>query len=45
SGRLISVTPADLAPTNHLYLVWNKRTANNSRTAYVRDYILKTFPR
>lgn len=24
SGRLISVTPADLAPTNHLYLVWNK---------------------
>ena len=45
SGRLISVTPADLAPTNHLYLVWNKRTANNSLTAYVRDYILKTFPR
>lgn len=45
SGRLISVTPAELAPTNHLYLVWNKRTSNNSRTAYVRDYILKAFPR
>lgn len=45
SGRLISITPPDLAPTNHLYLVWNKRTANNSRTAYVRDYILNAFPR
>lgn len=45
SGRLISVTPAELAPTNHLYLVWNKRTSNNNRTAYVRDFILKAFPR
>ncbi|ORM70305.1 LysR family transcriptional regulator [Pantoea rwandensis] len=45
SGRLVSVTPSELAPTNHLYLVWNKRTSNNSRTAYVRDFILKAFPR
>ena len=44
SGRLVSVTKAETAPVNHLYLAWNKSNANNRRTAYVRDYILNAFP-
>ena len=44
SGRLVSVTKAETAPVNHLYLAWNKSKANNRRTAYVRDYILNAFP-
>ena len=43
SGRLISVTPADLAPTNHLYLVWNKGRLITA--ALCSGLFLKRFPR
>ena len=42
-GRLVSPTAIDQAPTNHLWLAWNRRATNRSRTAYIRDYILRMF--
>lgn len=43
SGQLLSLTPASDAPTNNLYLVWNKASLRNPRTVQVRDFILGLF--
>ncbi len=43
SGKLVSITPVPDAPTNHLYLVWNKASMRNPRIAHVRDFILEMF--
>ncbi|CBJ40461.1 transcriptional regulator, LysR family (plasmid) [Ralstonia solanacearum CMR15] len=43
SGRLVSLTPGKDAPTNNLYLVWNKASMRNPRIVRVRDFILGLF--
>lgn len=43
SGDLISLTPREDAPTNNLYLVWNKASMRNPRIVHVRDFILGLF--
>lgn len=43
SGKLISLTPSEGAPTNNLYLVWNKASMRNPRIVHVRDFILALF--
>lgn len=43
AGRLVSLTPLADAPTNNLYLVWNKAAMRNPRTVHVRDFILGLF--
>ncbi|WP_081050245.1 LysR substrate-binding domain-containing protein [Cupriavidus sp. P-10] len=45
SGRLVSVTRAKDAPTNNLYLVWNKASMRNPRIVHARDFILGLFSR
>ncbi|MGU9824507.1 LysR family transcriptional regulator [Pseudomonas sp. LF090] len=43
SGRLVSITPEKTAPTNNLYLVWNKASMRNPRIVHIRDFILGLF--
>ncbi|KAA1014236.1 LysR family transcriptional regulator [Paraburkholderia panacisoli] len=43
TGRLVSITSREKAPTNDLYLAWNKMYLRNPRIVYVRDYILGLF--
>ncbi|WP_321960567.1 LysR family transcriptional regulator [Paraburkholderia sp. J7] len=43
SGRLVSITRRENAPTNDFYLAWNKMSMRNPRIVYVRDYILRLF--
>lgn len=43
SGQLVSMTPSQDAPTNNLYLVWNKASMRNPRIVRVRDFILGLF--
>ncbi len=43
SGKLVSLTSNHDAPTNNLYLVWNKASMRNPRIVYVRDFILGLF--
>lgn len=43
SGELVSLTPELDAPTNNLYLVWNKASMRNPRILHVRDFILRLF--
>nr|WP_314615061.1 LysR family transcriptional regulator [uncultured Pseudomonas sp.] len=43
SGALVSLTAHEDAPTNNLYLVWNKTSMRNPRIAHVRDFILGLF--
>lgn len=40
SGKLVSLTPTLDAPTNNLYLAWNKTAMRNPRIVHVRDFIL-----
>lgn len=40
SGRLVSITAKQDAPTNELYLVWNKASMRNPNLVHVRDFIL-----
>ncbi|HEP9100159.1 TPA: LysR family transcriptional regulator [Pseudomonas aeruginosa] len=42
-GKLVTVTPSAEAPSNHLYLVWNKAALRNPRTVRVRDFIFGLF--
>lgn len=42
-GALISMTPLDQAPTNNLYLVWNKAAMRKPGFRQVRDSILASF--
>lgn len=42
-GRLIAANSLSDAPTNNLYLVWNKRGLKNKAMEYTRDYILALF--
>lgn len=43
AGKLVSLTPDQDAPTNNLYLAWNKASMRNPRIVHVRDYILGLF--
>lgn len=43
SGRLVSITSHQTAPTNNLYLVWNKAAMRSPRIVHVRDFILGMF--
>ncbi|MDK1705724.1 LysR family transcriptional regulator [Serratia rubidaea] len=43
SGALVSLTPLEDAPTNNLYLVWNKTAMRNPRIVHVRDFMLGLF--
>ncbi|MGU7774296.1 LysR family transcriptional regulator [Burkholderia sp. MR1-5-21] len=43
SGRLVSLTAPENAPTNNLYLVWNKRAMRTPRIVHARDYLLNAF--
>lgn len=43
SGKLVSLTSSEDAPTNNLYLVWNKASMRNPRIVHVRDFILGLF--
>lgn len=43
SGRLVLIIPRQDAPTNNLYLVWNKTVMRNPRIVHVRDFILEMF--
>lgn len=45
SGQLVSITDGRDAPTNDLYLAWNKASMRNPNLAHVRDYILALFAR
>lgn len=45
SGKLVSLTPSHEAPTNNLYLVWNKSSMRDPRIVHVRDFILGLFDR
>lgn len=42
-GRLIAGSSVSDAPTNNLYLVWDKRSMKNPSVTYVKDYILALF--
>ncbi|MBS0849011.1 LysR family transcriptional regulator [Citrobacter sp. JGM124] len=42
-GRLLAANAVADAPTNHLYLVWQKNGMKSKATAYTRDYILTLF--
>lgn len=44
-GTLVTPTHLETAPTNNLYLVWNKRMISNSKVARVKEVILSKFPR
>ena len=44
-GTLVTPTHIETAPTNNLYLVWNKRMISNSKVARVKEVILSKFPR
>ena len=39
-GRLLAANAVTDAPTNNLYLVWNKRGLKSQAVGYIRDYIL-----
>ena len=43
SGQLVSITSRQGAPTNNLYLVWNKASMRSPRIVHVRDFILGMF--
>lgn len=43
SGRLVTITPLQDAPTNNLYLVWKKASMRNPSIVHVRDFILGLF--
>lgn len=43
SGRLVSLTPPEAAPTNLLYLVWNESAMRHPRLQRVRDFLLQCF--
>mgnify|MGYP001063495935 CR=1 FL=1 len=43
SGLLVSITSRQDAPTNNLYLVWQKTVMRNPRIVHVRDFILGMF--
>lgn len=43
AGRLVSLTPLEEAPSNELYLVWNKTSMRNPRLVHVRDFVLGLF--
>ncbi len=45
AGRLATITDRRDAPTNDLYLVWNKASMRNPNLVHVRDFILAMFPR
>ncbi|MCA2016571.1 LysR family transcriptional regulator [Vibrio tritonius] len=42
-GRLLAANSVTDAPTNNLYLVWNKRGLKSQAISYIRDYILTLF--
>lgn len=42
-GRLLAANPVADAPTNNLYLAWNKGRLKSQAVAYIRDYILTLF--
>ncbi|CAB3774956.1 LysR family transcriptional regulator [Paraburkholderia humisilvae] len=43
SGTLVAISPRHTAPTNDLFLAWNKMAMRNPRIAYVRDFIVGLF--
>jgi DNA-binding transcriptional LysR family regulator len=45
SGKLVSLTAPEDAPTNNLYLVWRKASMRHPRIVHVRDFILGQFGR
>ena len=41
SGKLVSTTSADEAPSNTLYLAWNMTSMRNPSLVHARDFIIK----
>ncbi|WP_040975474.1 LysR family transcriptional regulator [Necropsobacter massiliensis] len=39
-GRLVNLTPQALAPSNDIYLVWNKNKRLSASANYIKEYIL-----
>lgn len=43
-GQLVTPTRIGSAPTNNLYLVWDKRKLNHGQNARMREIVLGNFP-